>query len=133
MHKAAAHVQCNPDECRLVMLIFYTDGFGHQQTRSKSIDGIYMCLANLSKEDHERMFTKHVLCYVPKGANLLKALMTIIIKPMLQLKRGLKMYIKADQTSCWCYGSMFAMMGDHPSQAKLAGMLCVVRCSAIAS
>jgi hypothetical protein len=70
----------------LILPIFYTAGFSHQQTRPESIDAIYMCLANLSKEDHERTFMKHVLCYVLKGADLLKVLMMVIIKPMLKLE-----------------------------------------------
>jgi hypothetical protein len=86
MHMAAACAGHNPDNCCLILLIFYTDGFSHQQTWPKSIDTIYMCLTNLSKEDHKRTFMKHVLCYMPKGADLLKALTTVIIKPMLKLK-----------------------------------------------
>jgi hypothetical protein len=121
MHTAAAHAGHNPDNCHLILPIFYTDSFGHQQTWPESIDTIYMCLANLSKEDHKRTFTKHILCYMPKGVDLLKALTTVIIKPMLKLKQGIKFYFKADQASHWCYSLMFVMMGDHPSQAKLAG------------
>ncbi|ELR14169.1 uncharacterized protein ACA1_131620 [Acanthamoeba castellanii str. Neff] len=42
MHMAAACAGRNPDNCCLILLIFYTDGFSHQQTWPKSIDTIYM-------------------------------------------------------------------------------------------
>jgi hypothetical protein len=108
-------------KCRLILPIFYTDGFGHTGTRESSIDGIYMTLGNLSKADHLRAFTKQVLCYVPHGANLLEALQIVVVEPMMRLERGIKLFIRALKKEVWCYGSLYAMLGDHPSQAKLAG------------
>ena len=57
------------------------------------VNRIYMSLANLSWSDHQQAFTKHILCYMPHGANLLEALQIVIMEPMMKLERGIKIFI----------------------------------------
>lgn len=33
------------------------------------------------------------------------------------------MFFAAEDRMCWCYGSVYAILGDHPSQKEMAGLL----------
>jgi hypothetical protein len=97
-----------PEKCCLILPIIYTDGFGINKMCEGQFKGIYMTLVNLSAQDHRQASTKSILCYLPQGANLLEALRIVMIKPLLQLECGIKIYFEGLRQSIWCYGSMFA-------------------------
>ncbi|ELR13517.1 uncharacterized protein ACA1_247210 [Acanthamoeba castellanii str. Neff] len=61
--------------------------------------------------------SRYLLCLVLQDVDLFNALRIVIITPMRLLKRRYNIYFKANNTMCHCYGSIYCILSDHPSQA----------------
>lgn len=120
-HQARADKRRGQD-CRLIAPIFYHDGAETRRLRGLQNDAIYFALGNVSIREHLSSAGKVLLCIVPEGEDVMEALNLVIIKSLQKLEKGLKFYFAADQRSYWCYGSAFAILGDHPALAKTAGV-----------
>ena len=119
-YRAAAQGR-RPEDCRLILPIFYIDAFEQNRSRNRSVVGIYMSFANASMEETEAAESRYLLCLVPLNVDLFDALRLVIIAPMRLLERGYDVYFKAEDTTRHCYGSVYCILGDHPSQALCAG------------
>jgi hypothetical protein len=105
----------------MVLPLFYVDAFEQARSRHASVEGIYMSFANASTKEHRSANSRILLCLVPTGCNIFKAVHIVIIYHMQLLERGIKVKF-AGSGKKMCYSSTYAMLGDHPSQAKLAGI-----------
>jgi hypothetical protein len=110
----------------LILLVFYIDGHVQNPSRSASVTGVYMTLANASGKEMHSAQSRVLLCELPKGIDELEAIRVIITRPMRLLERGFDIYFRADQRMRRCYGSAFSILGDHPELARLAGEVSVV-------
>jgi hypothetical protein len=43
----------NPQDCQLIMPVFYVDAFQQSRLRNKSVTGIYMAFANASAAEYQ--------------------------------------------------------------------------------
>jgi hypothetical protein len=123
MHKAAD--TCQPrqqrKDCRLLLPIFYFDGVETRWLRGLQNNAIYFTLGNVSITDHLGSAGKVCLCIVPEGADIVAALQEVVIQHLRKLEEGIKLWFMAEECFYWCYGSAFAILGDHPALAKVAG------------
>jgi hypothetical protein len=113
----------NHNDCRLILPVFYIDGHVQNPSRSASVTGIYMTLANAGKKEMHLAESRILLCELLKGVDELEAIRVIITRPMRLLERGFNVYFRADSRVRRCYGSAYSILGDHPELARLAGML----------
>jgi hypothetical protein len=111
----------DPEECRLLLPVFYLDAFEQSWSCNKSVIGIYMAMANMPVAEYRKADLRILLCLVLKTISLHTAIREIIIKPMCLLKRGVNFMFKAEGKSRQCYGSAYAILGDHPSQMEMEG------------
>ncbi len=109
-----------PGQCRMVLPTFYIDVFEQARSRNASVEGIYMSFANAPTSEHRAASSRILLCEVPPGCDLFEALRIVVIEPMRLLERGIDVEFKSAGIMR-CYGSIYCVLGDHPSQAKLAG------------
>jgi len=123
MHRQAHADKRHHHDCRLTAPIFYQDGAETRRLRGLQNDAIFFSLGNVSAGEHLSSAGKLLLCIVPEGEDVMEALKMIIIKSLHKLENGCKFYFATDQRSYWCYGSAFAILGDHPALAKTAGVL----------
>lgn len=113
----------NPYDCKMVLPVIYCDGFEQSRSRNASVEGIYMSFANASMEEQMSAESRILLCEVPTGCDLMEAFNIVVVEQMRLLERGIDIYFEDLGKSVRCYGSIFCILGDHPSQAKLAGKL----------
>jgi hypothetical protein len=106
-------------KCRMILPILYVDGFEQHRSRKASVEGIYMALANMSKEELLSKESRTLLCEVPPGCDLKEAINIVVVDAMRLLERGINVDFNGETVRC--FGSLFCVIGDHPSQAKLAG------------
>ena len=108
-------------DCRLILPVFYIDGHVQNPSRSASVTGIYMTLANAGKKEMHSAESRILLCELPKGVDEIEAIRVVIVRPMRLLERGFDVYFRADSRMRRCYGSAYSILGDHPEMARLAG------------
>ncbi len=82
-----------------------------------------MLFVNASMEEMEATELRYLLCLVLLNVDLFDALWLVIIVLMCLLECGYDVYFKAEDMMCHCYGSVYCILGDHPSQALCASML----------
>lgn len=117
--------KCQPPrrhhDCHLLIPIFYFDGVETRRLRGLQNNAIYFTLGNLPMSDHLGSASKVCLCIVPDGADIMEALQVVIIQYLCALEHGIKLWFGSEQRAYWCYGSVFAILGDHPALGKAAG------------
>jgi hypothetical protein len=101
--------------------MFYLDAFEQSRSRQVSVVGIYMSLANMPRAEYQRANSRVLLALVPKRLNLFDAIWLVIIGPMRLLEQGVDIPFVAEGVVRRCYGSAYAILGDHPSQMEMAG------------
>ncbi len=74
-------------------------------------------------EETQVMELRYLLCLVLLNVDLFDALKLMIIALMRLLKCGYDVYFKAENWMHHCYGLVYCILGDHPSQALCAGTL----------
>ncbi len=109
------------EECQLILPMFYINTFKQNRSQCQSIISIYMLFTNTSREESEAAESRYLLCLMPLNTNLFNTLRLIIITPMHLLKRRYNVYFKAKQATHHCYGSVYCILSNHPSQVLCAG------------
>lgn len=109
------------DRCAMVLPMFFIDAHEQQRSRHASVEGIYMSFANAPTAEHRTAKSRVLLCQVPTGCDVFEAVQIVIVQQMRLLERGVDVEFAGSGTTR-CYGSTYAVLGDHPSQAKLAGL-----------
>lgn len=136
--------------CRMVLCTFYVDAFEQHGSRQASVVGIYMGIAGASREEYQAANSRYLLALVPKTMDLHEAIRTVIVHPMQLLERGfpvqdpplpihfvspfspLKLTTNniqiefgalktaTDDGVRTVIGSVYSILGDHPSQAEFS-------------
>ncbi len=128
--------RCRPKrqhvDCRLLLPIFYYDGVETQRLHGKQNNAIYFCLGNAPTTELLSSASKVCLCIVPDGADIIEALEAVVIQHLHTLEWGIRFWFTSECRYFWCYGSAYAILGDHPALAKIAGIIrflfCIILC-----
>jgi hypothetical protein len=113
----------DPDQCRLLLPVYYLDAFEQSCTRQKSVIRIYMAFTNMPHAEYKTTASRVLLTLIPKTINLWNAVHHIIVKPTQLLEQGVDIRFSAEAQDRRCYGSTYTILGNHPSQMEMAGTL----------